>query len=302
MDNELLLSYLDSSRGYIRNDLNNLATHFLKLGFHLREVQNMKYYEAGGYSSVSEFAEAEFGIKKSNCYNYIKLCELYSQNHNSMFLDDKYKDYNYSQLVEMMSLPIDKVGLARPDMTVRQIRDLKKPVEVISSDSNDDIIYLCLRMVYTSMLSDEERRLVHLGAKSDLIASMRENHGKCYHGHGVDSLQVDFKPTTIYVDHFDYSYTSVASYLIAHCKKFRDSLDGDVSVQTSGLENNEPVQDDREDESEPSIQVSPPGTFEQIYNGSNDRPLFDELMDILKNNIKNVDKVNAIISFLNEIV
>ena len=46
----------------------------------------------------------------------------------TMYLDEKYQDYSYSQLCEMLGMSDEQRRQVRPDMTVKEIRELKKNV------------------------------------------------------------------------------------------------------------------------------------------------------------------------------
>lgn len=141
--------------GYINEDLKNMSSNFCKLGFHLYELKYSgfhAYKERGSDSHIAnnvrfyEYIKEVFGISKSTCNNYIRVCELFSHgNTMHMFLDDRYKDYNLSQLIEMASLDRDKWRLVKPNMTVRQIKALKQlpdsyeSVDQTIGQSQDDV-------------------------------------------------------------------------------------------------------------------------------------------------------------------
>lgn len=137
MDEKLALEYYKSSVGYITNDLKNIATNYLRLGFHLWEVDRCKYYEHGGYQNIYEFAETEFGLKRSSVSRCISICRMFSNNGCSMYLEDRYKDYNYSQLCEMLSMTDDQMRKVKPDMTIKQIREIKNCNVIIDSSYNE---------------------------------------------------------------------------------------------------------------------------------------------------------------------
>lgn len=133
----------EAARGslkYILSDMNDIRKSFIRLGFHLAEMQRNKYYEDFGYLSLEEFAEANLGMDKSNVYRYIRVYENFalpckpilgsslSSVSSKMFLDDKWKDYSFSQLVEMCSMSKFQRQACRPDMTIKQIREVKKTV------------------------------------------------------------------------------------------------------------------------------------------------------------------------------
>ena len=46
-----------------------------------------------------------------------------------MFLDKGWSNYSYSQLTELLSISAPKRDQAKPSMTVRQLRELKKQPE-----------------------------------------------------------------------------------------------------------------------------------------------------------------------------
>lgn len=268
-----LCDMLESSRCYIANDLKNLAVNFLKLGYHLYEVQRCEYYKAGGYSDVAEFAEVEFGIKKSSCYNYIKLVQKYSVDGHSMFLQEKFKDYNMSQLTEMLSMDDLTKSKVNKDMSVKEIREIKKYGAVLDEDKQRaDIEKFCYFKKITSNLSVTE-------VKEKLEKSFKSKEGM-----GRDDFDCCFQENMVLIN--DYKYT--ASSLLAAIKKYVGLRES--SFQTSGIID--------VGVSEESGQKS----YEERYNESHDKTLNDDLMDILKNNIKNVDKVAALIQFISNLI
>lgn len=120
------MSDLSRSRYYIQTDLVDIATDFLKLGFHLKEVEQYEYYKEGGYSSVYDFCLAEFNLSRSSCSRFISICRNFSVNGNSMFLEDKYNKFSYSQLCELLSVPVGFHNRFSPDMTIAAMRSLKR--------------------------------------------------------------------------------------------------------------------------------------------------------------------------------
>lgn len=120
-----------ASFGYIKRDIGDIKNQYICLGFHLYEMQDMKYYEDFGYTDFYEFCEKNFQIDKSAVSRCIDVWwEFGAVDENScnhkMWLSPEYSDYNYSQLCEL--LPLDKKQRKKitPDMTVKQIREKKK--------------------------------------------------------------------------------------------------------------------------------------------------------------------------------
>jgi hypothetical protein len=133
MNDELMMEYYKSSIDYITNDLKDLAQRYVRLGFHLHEVDVCKYYLFGGYSNVYDFAENEFGLKRSTVSRCVNIYFKFSDS-GHIYIDKKYEKFNYSQLCEMLSIKDDaKLRLIRPEMSIKEIRKIKSN-EVVCKD------------------------------------------------------------------------------------------------------------------------------------------------------------------------
>lgn len=122
------------SLGYIRRDITDIKTYYIRLGFHLDEFRKRMYFIQFNYSNFEEFCEKNLGLNKSavsrciNVWKEFSLVNKGSYNH-TMFIDKKYEDYNYSQLCEMLSLTPDQRRAIKPSMTVDEIRTYKKSLK-----------------------------------------------------------------------------------------------------------------------------------------------------------------------------
>ena len=123
---------------YIYTDLCDIRKNFIRLGFHLDEFERNEYYKDFGYASIAEFADVNLGMDKSAVSRYInvfRFCAATQEGGSKrlMYIDDKYKDYSFSQLSEMVSMPLDKVSKVKPDMSIKQIRELKKAGKAVAT-------------------------------------------------------------------------------------------------------------------------------------------------------------------------
>lgn len=125
-----------TSLKYILTDVNDIRKSYIRLGFHLHEFDRLKYYEDFGYATLAEFCEVNLGLDKSavsRCisvfWEFAKINDNITQSR-SMFLDEKYENFSYSQLCEMVSMTADQRKLVKPEMTIKQIRELKKKKNV----------------------------------------------------------------------------------------------------------------------------------------------------------------------------
>ncbi|MCI7190642.1 MAG: hypothetical protein MR998_08420 [Lachnospiraceae bacterium] len=132
-----------TSLKYILSDVNDIRKSYIRLGFHLHEFDRLKYYEDFGYATLAEFCEVNLGLDKSAVSRCISVFwEFAKINDNitrtrTMFLDDKYENFSYSQLCEMVSMTADQRKLVKPEMTIKQIRELKKKKKKKENVSQD---------------------------------------------------------------------------------------------------------------------------------------------------------------------
>lgn len=145
---EIEVNHLNGNMGVtqkIKQAMHDAAQHFVYIGFLLWEVRQYKYYWENGYDSVYEYAETELGFKRSSTKNFIAICENFCQRSGeyketpTMFLDKRWSDYSYSQLTELLSMSAPKRDHAKPSMTVRQLRELKKQPEELEQITMDEL-------------------------------------------------------------------------------------------------------------------------------------------------------------------
>lgn len=111
----------------IHEELHKTRKSFIKIGWYLKHIHDNNMYTQEGYANIYDFAMEKFRFSQPTTTRYINLCEEFSVDHNSPELDQKYEDYNISQLFEMLSMSKDKIEQVTPDMTVNEIREIKKP-------------------------------------------------------------------------------------------------------------------------------------------------------------------------------
>ncbi len=100
-------SYAQSFVRYVKEDLQDIAHRYIKIGFRLSEASKFRYYEELGFNNIIELAEALFGFKKSTTYGLMQVyhyCRSNDKNDVAWAIEKKYEDYDYSQLLEISRL------------------------------------------------------------------------------------------------------------------------------------------------------------------------------------------------------
>lgn len=160
----------EDSIDIIREELQKTRKSFIKIGWYLKHIHDNKFYEQGGYANIYEFAMEIFRFSQPTTTRYIKLCKEFSINHNSPELDQKYEDYNISQLFEMLSMKQDQIEQVSPEMTVTEIREIKRPSKNI------------IQKFYDSFVKDTEFATSREGLKQHLVDKLGKSCSGGSHG------------------------------------------------------------------------------------------------------------------------
>lgn len=124
MDNEIM-NY-DSAKNIIRLDLESMSRKFITIGYYLKLIRDNEMYRQDGFRDIWEFALDTYGISKSTCSRWMAMNDRFSQDGNSPYLKEEYRDFGKSQLQEMLYLTDEQMEQARPDMTAKEIREIRK--------------------------------------------------------------------------------------------------------------------------------------------------------------------------------
>lgn len=112
--------------------ITNMRLDFIAAGFYMKRVRDEEYFKTLGYETIWDFAEDRYGIQKSTASRWMAMNDKYSKEGNSPILQEDYKVFNKSQLQEMLYLTDTQLQDITPDMTVKEIREVRKPEKKIT--------------------------------------------------------------------------------------------------------------------------------------------------------------------------
>ena len=159
----LTLPELEQEEKQIRENLGRIVRNFVKTGWHLSRIDRSGAYKLKGYHSVTEYARETFGMAPDGVSRFIHVYEKYSIQGDSPELREEYRDFNFSQLTEMLQLPEDDHAMIRPETKREDIRDLKKfnkqsehnPDNLLNWQQNpDDIIWEAVKEFFKARKKD----------------------------------------------------------------------------------------------------------------------------------------------------
>lgn len=115
------------AKDILREKMYNLKMNFIAAGYYLKYIRDHEQFREDGYESIWEFAEDNYGIKKSTASRWMAMNDKFSQGGNSPILAEEYRGFEKSQLQEMLYLDDKQMETVTPDMTVKEIREVRKP-------------------------------------------------------------------------------------------------------------------------------------------------------------------------------
>lgn len=118
---------LDEMKHLVDIEIHNVKDGFVGVGYFLKYIRDEKLWREG-YISFDAFMAANYEKDKSWASRCISLYEQFGVVIGPMEtprLDERYADYNISQLIEMLSMPAEQREGITPEMKVKEIREMK---------------------------------------------------------------------------------------------------------------------------------------------------------------------------------
>ena len=126
-----ILTFLEQTTEEIKTCIKNIRQNFFTLGVKLSDIKNSEEIKTvfnwklgRECKNIFEYAEQEFKLSKTTTKYLIGIVERFGNLKSS--LKKEYEPYIYSQLREMLPLTSEQLDLVSPDMSVREIKALKK--------------------------------------------------------------------------------------------------------------------------------------------------------------------------------
>ena len=113
----------------LREDTSDIKKYYIYLGRHLSIFKEKrlycKLYYCDGEDEFYRCIKDNIGLEKTAISRCISVYKRFADPDG--LLKEEYSSYNYSQLVEMVSM--DEPNVITPDMTIKQIREKKKELK-----------------------------------------------------------------------------------------------------------------------------------------------------------------------------
>lgn len=144
-DMKRLSSYakLEQLEESIRSGVKQINNKFVFIGELLREIDDEQLYSTV-YSGVADkycsdiyrYVFVRFGLKKTSTFNLVSIARKFATLGE---LDKPWKEFSYSQLVEMLPMSDEDRKKVTSDMSVKQIRELKNTLALQASVQTSEL-------------------------------------------------------------------------------------------------------------------------------------------------------------------
>lgn len=109
----------------IKRTMKRSARDIVQIGYMLRRMMDEKLWQSE-YSCLDDYLSSELGIDYTMATRMVRINKKYSIGGNSMYISEAYANYSQGLLIEMLNMPKELEEKVNPDMTVKQVRQIKK--------------------------------------------------------------------------------------------------------------------------------------------------------------------------------
>lgn len=114
--------------------------NIVKIGYLLKVARDTGILQESGYTTMRDFAQAEYNIDASMASRFMGINDRYSLGGNSMQLDERYTGYEASKLAEMLTLPDEIIEEIPPEMKRDEIREIKSQLKEEEKTSDMEVM------------------------------------------------------------------------------------------------------------------------------------------------------------------
>lgn len=105
----------DEAKRILREKLDYMKKNFIAAGYYMKYIRDNELFRQDGYESIWEFAEDNYGIRKSTASRWMAMNDKFSQGGNSPILSEEYRNFEKSQLQEMLYLDDKQIETVTPE-------------------------------------------------------------------------------------------------------------------------------------------------------------------------------------------
>lgn len=121
-------------------ELRRTTEGFVKIGYLLKVAKDTDILRESGYGNVYEFAQAEYGIDKSQVSRFMNINDRFSEGGYSDRLKEQFSGFGHAKLSIMLLLPDEVNEELSPEFTKTEIQAIKEEYEAESKVTDLEVL------------------------------------------------------------------------------------------------------------------------------------------------------------------
>ena len=135
---ELTYANYQEYKKELDGELKKSAEGFVRIGYLLRVARDTNVLAGSGYGSVTEFAQAEYGLDKSQVSRFISINERFANGGENLL--PQYEEYGYAKLTIMLQIPTEIAEELTPEYSKAEIQAVKEELDEEKKVSDLEIL------------------------------------------------------------------------------------------------------------------------------------------------------------------
>lgn len=185
---EMLINYetYKEFKEELDGELQKTAEGFVRIGYLLKVARDTNILEKSGYKTVTEFAEAEYNLDKTQVSRFISINDRFSEGGYSDHLLPEFKGYGYAKLTIMLQIPVEIAEELSPEYSKAEIQTVREEIAAERQVSDIEVAIEGQRKDQADM-NTLERTIHQLGEdQPDIYKEIYEY----YSGAGISGINI----------------------------------------------------------------------------------------------------------------
>lgn len=112
-----------------KQHMETVVGDFVEIGYLLKRARDTDILRDSGYKNIYEYAQAKYGVDKSEVSRYIRINNNFSQGGYSAALQEQYQDFGVAKLAIMLQLPDAVNEELSPEFSKSEILEIKSEID-----------------------------------------------------------------------------------------------------------------------------------------------------------------------------
>ncbi len=147
----------------LAGELQKTTESFVRIGYLLKIARDTNVLAGSGYTSVNEFARAEYNIDKTLVSRFISINDRFSEGGNSDRLQEQYRGFGYAKLAIMLQLPDAVNEEITPAFSKADVQAIKDEVDAERQVTDIEVLIEPKNEAQEAMESNLEKAVYQLG-------------------------------------------------------------------------------------------------------------------------------------------